>query len=243
MIATDDKAVRRKLVDQGAAALSDAELISVVIGEGAAASSSVSSVISSSASSTAPQSAVTFAENLLAATEGGLATLARADVRQLRMAGGLGVKRAAMLAAAFELARRMQRCGETKMSASAKIASNEDVVRRFRPRIAHLPHEEFWVLYLNAANSVVGEARVSQGGVSSTVVDHRLIVKRAVELLASGIILVHNHPSGVAVPSVDDEALTRRIVEAASLFDIAVLDHLIITAGDCLSFRREGLIG
>ena len=123
------------------------------------------------------------------------------------------------------------------------ITNNEDVVRIFRPQIASLPHEEFWVLYLSSANTIVGKVKVSQGGVSGTVVDHRLVVKRAIELLASGLILVHNHPSGVARPSEDDKVLTGKVSDAASLFDISVLDHLIITTGECFSFRQAGLIG
>lgn len=219
---TDDKSVRRKLIDQGVAMLTDAELISIIIREG-----------------TPAHSAVELAENLISNTEGGLTSLSRAGIRQLRMTTGLGVQRAAALTAAFELARRLKK-GETPTL--RQITTNEDIIKIFRPRIAHLPHEEFWVLYLSVANTVVGESRVSQGGVSSTVVDHRLIVKRAVELLASGIILIHNHPSGVAQPSGDDLILTRKIIEAASLFNITVLDHLIVTAGECLSFRHAGHI-
>lgn len=222
MTMTDDKSVRRKLVNQGVATLTDAELISIIIREG-----------------TPSFSAVELADNLISHTYGGLPALARADIRQLRMTAGLGTQRAAVLAAALELARRL---GVGEADVPTQISTNEDVVKIFRPRIAGLPHEEFWVLYLSVANTVIGETKVSQGGVSSTVVDHRLIVKRAVELLASGIILVHNHPSGVAQPSGDDLTLTRKIVEAASLFDIAVLDHLIVTTRECFSFRHAGHI-
>lgn len=216
----EDRFIREKLVNQGAASLTDAELVSVVIREGRDG-----------------LSALGLSEKILQTET--LSQLARKDLKALRMTAGLGVKRAAVLAAALELGRRM-RAQEAGMP--EVIATNDDVARIFRPAIAGLPHEEFWVLYLSSANTVVGKEKVSQGGVSGTVVDHRLVIKRAIELLASGIILVHNHPSGVAQPSDDDKRLTRKIAEAASLFDIPVLDHLIVTTGDCFSFRQAGLV-
>ena len=107
-------------------------------------------------------------------------------------------------------------------------------------RLGALPYEEFWAVYLNASNRVIDRMRVSQGGVSATVVDHRLIVKRAVEKLANALVLVHNHPSGNELPSDEDKALTGRVDLAASLFDITLLDHIIVTAGPCYSFRSHG---
>ena len=110
----------------------------------------------------------------------------------------------------------------------------------FRPLIAELPYEEFWALYLNSSNRVLDRVRISQGGVSATVVDHRLIVKRAVEKLAHAVILVHNHPSGSELPSEEDRTVPERVAQAVSLFDIALLDHIIVTSGPCYSFRNEG---
>lgn len=218
----EDRFVREKLVNQGVGTLSDAELISIVIREGAGMFS-----------------AVELAQKLLDSADGSLARLARTDLKTLRRAEGMGVKKAAMLSAALELGRRLNR---DEAGTPDVIRTNDDVVAIFSPQIADLPHEEFWVLYLSSANTVIDKAKVSQGGVSGTVVDHRLIVKRAVELLASSVILVHNHPSGVARPSPDDTALTARIADAASLFDINVLDHLILTSGECFSFRQAGLV-
>ena len=217
----DDRFIREKLVNQGAATLTDAELVSVIIREGRDG-----------------LSAAGLSGKIL--QNNSLQQLARKDIKALRMTEGLGVKRAAVLAAALELGRRMR---AEDAATPDVIRTNDDVVGIFRSAIAGLPHEEFWVLYLSSANTVVGKEKVSQGGVSGTVVDHRLIVKRAIELLASGVILVHNHPSGIAKPSGDDLHLTHKITEAASLFDIAVLDHLIITTGGCFSFRQEGLVG
>lgn len=217
-----DRAIREKLIHQGVGTLTDAELISVIIREGNELPSSLE-----------------IAEKVLSANDGSLSQLTKAGVKNLRITAGLGLKRAAVLSAALELGRRLSL--EEGISPDV-IRTNEDVERIFRPKIASLPHEEFWILYLSAANTVVGKVRVSQGGVSGTTVDHKLILKRAVELLASGLILIHNHPSGIAQPSDDDIRLTEKIIAGATLFDITVLDHLIITTGECLSFRQAGLI-
>lgn len=122
------------------------------------------------------------------------------------------------------------------------IGSSNDVVRIFRPLLTEMKHEECWCLYLNTGNRIVERQRVSQGGVQATVVDHRLVIKRALELLATQIILVHNHPSGAALPSEQDKILTKKIAEAAALFDIRLLDHLIIARGGEYSFRQSGLL-
>jgi DNA repair protein RadC len=121
------------------------------------------------------------------------------------------------------------------------ITSKEDVVSIFAP-LAELPHEEFWALYLSSSGRVIDRVKLSQGGVSGTVVDHKLVVKRAVELLAASIILVHNHPSGLAEPSPQDLALTETLVSAAALFDIAVVDHVIISGSGAFSFAESGAI-
>ncbi len=157
------------------------------------------------------------------------------------MLQGLGIARAASLSAAFELGRRASTNGVA--IPPQKISTNEDVVGIFRPQIASLPHEEFWVLYLSSANTVLGREKIGQGGISGVTVDHRLVVKRAVELLCSGIVLAHNHPSGIAEPSEGDRELTDAIVRAARLFDIQVVDHLIVTPdGGSFSFRSAGLV-
>ena len=111
-----------------------------------------------------------------------------------------------------------------------------------RPQLERLAYEECWAIYLTSSNRVIERQRISQGGVEGTVVDHRLVVKRALELLATKLILVHNHPSGAAEPSEQDRRLTRRIAEAAALFDIRLLDHLVIAREGDFSFRRAGLL-
>ncbi len=218
-----DKEVREKLVTRGAESLTDAELLSVILQEGTLGAGS----------------SVVVAERILKNPEYSLTALSKMDIKRLRMIESMGVKRAALLSAALELGRRLA-C--EKPDAPVTIRTNDDVLRIFHPQLSGLDYEEFWVLYLSSANTVIDKAKISQGGVSGTMVDHKLIVKKAVELLASSVILVHNHPSGVAKPSDDDKFLTDKIELAASLFDISVLDHLIVTSGGYFSFRKEGLI-
>lgn len=122
------------------------------------------------------------------------------------------------------------------------VSTDADVVRLMRPLMESMSHEECWVLYLTSSNRLIERQRVSQGGVQATVVDHRLIVKRALELLSTQIILVHNHPSGAAEPSPADKTLTQKVADAAALFDIRLLDHVIISREGNFSFRREHLL-
>ena len=178
-----------------------------------------------------------LAEVVLSAYDGSLARIGDQPEARLRMVGGLGLKRARMLLAAAEFGRRAVASGG---SGSDFINTGDDVVRLFRPQLERLSHEECWVVYLTSSNRVIERYRISQGGVTGTVVDHRLIVKRAVEKLAHAVILVHNHPSGSELPSEEDRTVTERVAQAVSLFDIALLDHIIVTSGPCYSFRNEG---
>ena len=122
------------------------------------------------------------------------------------------------------------------------ISTDADVVRLMRGQLESIPHEECWVLYLTSSNRLIERQRVRQGGVQATVVDHRLIVKRALELLATQLIMVHNHPSGAAEPSGADKSLTQKVKEAAALFDIRLLDHVILSNEGNFSFRKQGLL-
>lgn len=177
---------------------------------------------------------------LLESGGGSLARLADEDLARLRMIGGLGLRRARMLLAAAEFGRRVALARD---EGADIISTSDDVVRLFRPLLGKLTYEECWVLYLTASNRIIERQRISQGGVQGTVVDHRLIIKRALELLATQIVLVHNHPSGTPEASAQDKALTEKIARAAELFDIRLLDHLIIARDGDFSFLREGLIG
>ena len=155
------------------------------------------------------------------------------------MVEGIGLRRAERLHLAAEYGRRV---AIATMSDVESVSTDNDVVRLMRPHFDTISHEECWALYLTSSNRLLERQRVSQGGVQATVVDHRLIVKRALELLSTQIILVHNHPSGAAEPSVADKQLTQRIKDAAALFDIRLLDHIIISREGHYSFRRETLL-
>lgn len=204
-----------KALSRGIASLSDEELLTLLVEEPGVAAS------------------------VLRSCGGSLASVAAEEPARLRMVGGLGRNRALRLLAAAEFGRRV---AESRAGEADVIATSDDVVHLFRPKLQRLDHEECWVLYLTSSNRIVERQRVSQGGVQGTVVDHRLIIKRAIELLATQLIMVHNHPSGAAEPSPQDKVLTERIARAAALFDIRLLDHLIISREGDFSFLREGLL-
>ena len=203
---------------RGAASLTTAELLSLIIGP-----------------DSAEESAIVAAERLLDYYDGSLSTLLRTELTELRTSAGLGIKRASLLASALELGRR----AAAEQVAPVIIQDKNDVVALF-PRLMDLSHEEMWVVYLTSSNRVLEKRRVAQGGVSALVADHKLITKRALELLAQGVIIVHNHPSGSAHPSPEDEAVTTRIAEAMKMFDIKLLDHIIISREGDYSFRQNG---
>lgn len=209
------KQIADKMAVRGIAALDDRELLALLLDDEQAA------------------------DALWQASGESLERLARTELPRLRMLGGLGLRRARLLLAAAEYGRRV---AEAQSAAAEVIATSDDVVRLFRPRLERLDHEECWVVYLTSSNRIIERQRVSQGGVQGTVVDHRLIVKRALELLATQLILVHNHPSGAAEASPQDRVLTERIARAAALFDIRLLDHLIVAREGDFSFLREGLL-
>lgn len=217
----NERRIREKLIVAGAGALTDAELLSLVIRDG-----------------TELLSPVELSAGILESFGGSFAEMASAGVQRLRQTAGCGTKRAVAIAAAGEIARRI---AVEKTLSIAVVRSKDDVAELFAP-LSELPHEEFWVLYLTSGGRVIDRARVSQGGVSGTVVDYKLIVKRAVELLASSLILVHNHPSGIAQPSRDDIAVTERASSAAALFDIRVVDHIIVSSGGSYSLAENGLL-
>lgn len=204
-----------KALSRGIASLSDDELLTLLVEEPGVAAS------------------------VLRSCGGSLASVAAEEPARLRMVGGLGRNRALRLLAAAEFGRRV---AESRAGEADVIATSDDVVHLFRPKLQRLDHEECWVLYLTSSNRIVERQRVSQGGVQGTVVDYRLIIKRALELLATQLIMVHNHPSGAAEPSPQDKVLTERIARAAALFDIRLLDHLIISREGDFSFLREGLL-
>ncbi len=210
-----------KIVSRGAESLTDEELIALLVAE-----------------SGSDDSAVALGRELLN-TAGTISALVDCDFARLRMMSGLGRMRAMRLKVATELGRRL---AVAKSSSYDVVTSDSDVARIMEPQLGGLQHEECWALYLASSGRVLERMRISQGGVQATVVDCKLIIKRALELLAVQIVLVHNHPSGNTQPSQQDMALTERVSEAAKLFDIRLLDHVIIAKGAHYSFRGEGII-
>jgi DNA repair protein RadC len=211
-----------KLYARGPQALSDEELLVILLGEGNEATTTRQLV-----------------KELLAHYNYHLTDIGHDTLSHLRMVSGIGQRRASRIVAATELGRRMLLA---QGSETTTILSSDDVVRIFRPEMELLTHEECWAIYLSSANHIIERQRISQGGVQGTVVDSRIIIKRALELLATQLILVHNHPSGSAEASEQDRVLTTRIAQAAELFDIRLIDHIIVARDKSLSFRAEGLL-
>ena len=211
-----------KLVSRGAAALEDEDLVTLLVAE-----------------NQGDDQARGVARSIIAECGGRVSGIADIDISRLRMMSGIGKLRAARLKAAIELGGRV---AQQQVAQRDVIASDADVVRVMRPIIGALQHEECWVLYLASSGRILERMRVSQGGVQATVVDCRLIIKRALELLAVQIVIVHNHPSGSVEPSGQDVALTERVAEAARLFEIRLLDHVIVAQGEHYSFRGHGHI-
>ena len=218
--AEDDKP-REKLMLKGKQALSDAELIAILIGSGSR-----------------NESAVSLSKRILASVDNNLNALGKLSLKQLMEFKGIGEAKAISIAAALELGRR-RRAEET--IELKKITSSKAVFEIMQPIIGELPHEEFWVLYLNNSNKVIYKAQLSKGGMTGTIVDIRLIFKVAFEQNATSIILTHNHPSGKLEASDADKEITKKLKLAGEQLDIRVLDHIIVTENGYLSFQDEGI--
>lgn len=218
--AEDDKP-REKLMLKGKQALSDAELVAILIGSGSR-----------------NESAVGLSKRILASVDNNLNALGKLSLKQLMEFKGIGEAKAVSIAAALELGRR-RRAEET--IELYKITSSKAVFEIMQPIIGELPHEEFWVLYLNNSNKVIYKSQLSKGGITGTVVDVRLIFKTALEQNAISIILTHNHPSGKLQASDADKEITKKLKVAGEQLDIKILDHIIITETGYYSFQDEGI--
>lgn len=218
----EDDRPREKLLIKGRAALSDAELIAILIGSGSR-----------------NESAVQLSQKILASINNNLNELGKLSVNDLMKFRGIGEAKAISIAAALELGRR--RKGENPQH-KTRINTSKDIFELVHPRLADIPHEEFWVIYLNRANSIIHQKNISVGGVTGTVVDVKLIMKTAVESLASSIILCHNHPSGNLRPSQADIDLTKNLVQAGAFLEIKVVDHVITGDNAYFSFCDEGMM-
>lgn len=171
--------------------------------------------------------------------KGSMKDISSSELSRLRMVAGIGLQRAQRILIAGEFGRRV---AIADAPARGVIVTDDDVVVLFKPYMEQLQHEECWALYLSSSNRIIERKCISQGGFNGVSVDSRIIVKRAVELLATHIILIHNHPSAIAEPSAQDKVLTERISKAASLFDIHLIDHVIIAESASFSFRKSGLL-
>mgnify|MGYP000019056334 FL=1 len=210
---------RERLMSQSPQALSNAELIALILGTGVQ-----------------HQSALAVAQSILSLADHQLASLATQPWNDWVSLKGVGTVKAVRLAAAMELSRRIPLDPSITRCA---LTSSQDVYQLLKPKLAHLPHEEFWVLYLNNAHKLLYMHRLSQGGITATYVDIRLLLKEALQRHAVAIVVAHNHPSGQLQPSLQDRELTEKIKKAAELIDIKLLDHLVITHQEYLSFADQ----
>jgi len=210
---------RERLMSQSPQALSNAELIALILGTGVQ-----------------HQSALAVAQSILSLADHQLASLATQPWNDWVSLKGVGTVKAVRLAAAIELSRRIPLDPSITRCA---LTSSQDVYQLLKPKLAHLPHEEFWVLYLNNAHKLLYMHRLSQGGITATYVDIRLLLKEALQRHAVAIVVAHNHPSGQLQPSLQDRELTEKIKKAAELIDIKLLDHLVITHQEYLSFADQ----
>jgi DNA repair protein RadC len=213
---------REKLMLKGKSSLSTAELIAILIGSG-----------------NSELSAVELSKQIVDSVDNDLSVLSKLNIHDLMKFKGIGEAKAISIIAALELGRRRK---ETETVERKKIGSSKDAYQLMYESLVDLPHEEFWVIFLNRANQVIKKDRISIGGITGTVADVRMIFKMAIENLSCGIILVHNHPSGNTEPSNADTLLTNKLKEGGKLLDIPVLDHLIFTDNSYFSFADEGLI-
>lgn len=218
---SEDDKPREKLMLKGKSVLSDAELIAILIGSGSR-----------------NESAVDLSKRILASVDHNLNALGKLSIAQLMNFKGIGEAKAISIIAAMELGRRRRNEDVIELT---KITSSKTVFDLMQPIIGELPHEEFWVLFLNNSNKILFKAQLSKGGMTGTMVDVRIVFKLALEQNATSIILIHNHPSGKLQASDADIQITKKIKGAGLQLDIPVLDHIIITETGYYSFVDEGI--
>jgi DNA repair protein RadC len=218
---SEDDKPREKLMLKGKSVLSDAELIAILIGSGSR-----------------NESAVDLSKRILASVDYNLNALGKLSIAQLMNFKGIGEAKAISIIAAMELGRRRRSEDAIELT---KITSSKAVFEVMQPIIGELPHEEFWVLFLNNSNKILFKSQLSKGGMTGTMVDVRIVFKMAFEQNATAIILTHNHPSGKLQASDADIQITKKIKTAGQQLDIPVLDHIIITETGYYSFADEGI--
>ena len=213
---------RERLEEKGASAISDTELIAILINTGSK-----------------EHSVLDISRDILALAKNDIRNLCTLSINELCEIKGVGKAKAIKLLAAFELSRRYNLPGDQTFS---PIDTTQKAAEIAIPLMRNLMHEECWVIFLNQANRLISKEKVSSGGVSGTVLDMRIVLKSAINKLASGLILIHNHPSGHLQPGVQDREQTLLLREAAAIFGIRLLDHLIIAGNRYYSFAESGCI-
>ena len=219
--AADDRP-REKMISKGKGTLSNAELIAILIGSGPGG-----------------QSAVELARQVLNAVNDNLYDLSKLSIDELRQHKGIGLAKAVSIMAALELGRRWS---ITSPKARKTIHNSQEAYESFLTLIDDPTKEHFMVAYLNQGNIIIKVERISTGGITNTMADPKVIFKNALLKEATALMLCHNHPSGVAKPSIEDKMITKKIIAAGKIFDIIVLDHLIIGENSYFSFADEGLM-
>lgn len=213
---------REKYLSKGKNSLSNAELLAILFRNG-----------------TVQESALDLSKRLLAFANNSLNQLANFTVEELLKIKGIGNAKAVTVLAAFELGRRRR---SEKIEIQKKIKYTEDVIELMQHQLADLKYEEFWVIFVNQSSTIIKMEKIGKGGITSTTVDVRLIMKSALECFATGIILCHNHPSGEVNPSKADIQLTNTIKQASNVLNINLLDHIVMSNEKYYSFFSEGLI-
>jgi len=219
---SEDDKPREKLMLKGKSVLSDAELIAIIIGSGSR-----------------NETAVDLSKKILSSVNNNLNALGKLSLQQLMAFKGIGEAKAIAIVATMELARRRRSEETVELT---KITSSKIVFDIMHPIIGELPHEEFWIIYLNNSNKIISKSQLSKGGITGTLVDARLVFKTAIEMGATAIVLCHNHPSGTLVASEPDKLITRKLKLAGESLDIRIIDHIIITETSYFSFADDGIL-
>ncbi len=213
---------REKLLEKGLQSMSDVELLAILLCNG-----------------TKNETVIDLSRRVLSYAGNNIKRFSEMTVQELMKIKGIGMAKAVLIVSVFELGRRRR---EMEIIQQDSITSSEDAFEIMMPLVGGLKYEEFWVLFLNRAKRIIAKEKFSQGGTTGTIVDIKMVMKRALELLAEGVLLVHNHPSGNTEPSAHDLKVTNSLVEAGRYFDIEIVDHVIIGGGKFFSFVSSGLI-
>lgn len=218
----EEERPREKMLEQGIGSLTSSELIAILIRSG-----------------NSRKNAIDLAKEVMALADNRVSALTSLSYEKITSVNGIGKAKAISIIAAIELGKRIAAPDNEKRLG---ISSSETVYRLLSPLLKNLQHEEFWIIYLDRGNKVIKKERISSGGTYATVVDTKIIIKRTSEILASSVIIAHNHPSGTLRPGEQDKNVTRNISEALKYIDVRVLDHIIVAGDSYFSFADEGLL-